>query len=71
MMTINEESQEVEPREIMIPEEAAAYLRVPVATLYQWRHRGQGPPVSKVGRHLRYRRKDVEGWLDEMRKTGH
>lgn len=49
-------------------EEVSAYLGVPVATLYAWRHRGLGPRASKVGRHLRYRWADVERWLDEQAK---
>ncbi|MEU4220869.1 helix-turn-helix domain-containing protein [Actinoplanes sp. NPDC026623] len=41
------------------------YLGIPVGTLYQWRHRGQGPRARKVGRHLRYDPSDVQSWLDE------
>ena len=25
--------------------DVAEFLRVPVPTLYQWRHRGEGPPA--------------------------
>jgi len=46
--------------------EAAAFLRVPVGTLYQWRHRRTGPRASKVGRHLRYHPADVRAWLEEQ-----
>lgn len=45
------------------PEDVAAYLGVPVKTLYQWRHRRIGPNVLKVGRHLRYRWLEVDEWL--------
>jgi excisionase family DNA binding protein len=45
--------------------ELAGYLDVPVATLYAWRHRRQGPPAFKAGRHLRYRLSDVERWITE------
>lgn len=60
------------PRETMgvpplgTPEQVAEFLGVPVATLYQWRHRGSGPRASRVGRHIRYRWADVERWLDEQ-----
>ena len=47
--------------------EVAEFLGVPVATLYAWRQNGTGPRASKVGRHLRYRPRDVERWLDEQR----
>ncbi|MEU2612650.1 helix-turn-helix domain-containing protein [Micromonospora sp. NPDC007271] len=46
-------------------EEVSAYLGVPVATLYQWRHRRVGPRASRVGRHLRYDPADVRAWLVE------
>jgi hypothetical protein len=44
-------------------EEVSAFLRVPVPTLYQWRHRRLGPRAFKVGRHLRYDPADVRVWL--------
>ncbi|HLT09233.1 MAG TPA: helix-turn-helix domain-containing protein [Micromonosporaceae bacterium] len=53
-------------RPLATAEEVAAYLGVPVRTLYQWRLRGTGPRASKVGRHLRYRWSEVERWLDEQ-----
>jgi predicted DNA-binding transcriptional regulator AlpA len=50
--------------DVMTAEEVAAWLRVPVATLYAWRYRGhQGPPSGRVGKFVRYRRADVECWL--------
>jgi excisionase family DNA binding protein len=49
--------------DLMTAEELADYLAVPLATLYAWRYRGDGPPAVKVGRHLRYRVEDVESWL--------
>ncbi len=51
------------PRLLGIPD-LAAYLGIPVATLYVWRSNGLGPPGIKVGRHVRYRREDVEEWLE-------
>ncbi|NOY57004.1 MAG: helix-turn-helix domain-containing protein [Actinobacteria bacterium] len=44
----------------MSPAELADYLRVPIATIDAWRHRRQGPPGFRAGRHLRYRLADVE-----------
>jgi excisionase family DNA binding protein len=46
-------------------QDLAAYLEVPVATLYAWRYRRQGPTGFKVGRHLRYRKSDVDRWISE------
>jgi excisionase family DNA binding protein len=50
--------------QLATPAELAAYLGVPVKTLYQWKYRGTGPRVHKVGRHLRYRWQDVDAWLN-------
>jgi excisionase family DNA binding protein len=44
--------------------ETAGYLKVPVGTLANWRYQGKGPRFIKVGRHVRYRRSDVEAWLE-------
>ena len=45
--------------------EAAAYLRVPVETMYQWRKRRYGPPAGRVGKHLRYDPDAVRAWFRE------
>jgi len=42
----------------------ASMLKVPRQTIYSWRHRGVGPPGIKLGKHVRYRKRDVEAWLD-------
>ena len=44
--------------------ELANYLEIPLATLYAWRYRREGPPGFRVGRHLRYRRSDVDVWIE-------
>lgn len=43
-------------------DDVAAFLGVPVKTLYQWKWRGEGPPVRKIGRHLRYDPEAVCAW---------
>jgi excisionase family DNA binding protein len=45
--------------------EVAAYLGVPIDTLYAWRYRQKGPRGVRVGRHLRYRQEDVDRWLEQ------
>ena len=47
--------------------EVAEWLGVPVGTIYAWRYRSTGPASYKVGRHVRFRRDDVESWLEEQR----
>ncbi|MFB6775568.1 helix-turn-helix transcriptional regulator [Streptomyces sp. NPDC056337] len=46
------------------PETLAAYLGVPVKTVYRWNHTGTGPAYSRLGRHVRYRPAAVEAWLN-------
>jgi excisionase family DNA binding protein len=43
-------------------DEAAEFLRVPVATLRYWRHIGEGPFSFRIGRHVRYWRTDLVIW---------
>nr|WP_240771431.1 helix-turn-helix domain-containing protein [Nocardioides sp. GY 10113] len=50
----------------MTPEEVSAYLGVPVKTLYRWRQHLAGPRALRVGKHLRYRRADLDSWLDNQ-----
>ena len=46
--------------------EVAEFLGIPVATLYQWRHRGEGPPAMRVGRHLRFDPDRVRLWVSQQ-----
>lgn len=45
-------------------DQVSAYLRVPVQTLYYWRKKRQGPPASRIGRHLRYDPAQVRAWVN-------
>jgi excisionase family DNA binding protein len=49
---------------LLTPEEVAEVLAVPVETLRHWRYTRTGPPVIKVGKHLRYRPDALERWLE-------
>lgn len=51
---------------LMTLPELAAFLQKPEGTLYQWRSRGEGPRGIKVGQSVRYRRRDVEAWLEQQ-----
>lgn len=46
-------------------QELADYLDVPVKTIYAWRYHGHGPRGFRVGRHVRFRWRDVQVWLSE------
>ncbi len=56
--------QHLEP--LISAQELAEYLAVPVATIYAWRYRRQGPPGLRVGKHLRYRSIDVNEWIESQ-----
>jgi excisionase family DNA binding protein len=45
--------------------ELAGELRVSRRTLQRWRMEGRGPRWIRVGKAPRYRRSDVQAWLDE------
>ena len=47
-------------------EEAAADLRVPLATLRFWRHQGIGPRGFKVGRRVMFTEAEIDRWLREQ-----
>jgi DNA-binding transcriptional MerR regulator len=50
--------------------ETAQYLRVPPATLYQWRYLGIGPKSGRVGRYLRYEPAEVISWFRAQQEQG-
>ena len=60
------------PERLMTLTDLSELLGVPVATLYAWRYRGEGPAGYRIGRHVRYRRAVVEAWIetqaDELRE---
>jgi excisionase family DNA binding protein len=54
------------PQDFLTPEDLAELVRVPPKTIYQWNYRGTGPRFAKIGRHVRYRRADVEAWIEQQ-----
>ncbi len=46
--------------------DVAAFLGVPVSTLYQWRHQGYGPKGRRVGRYIRYDPQEVRRWFQSL-----
>lgn len=51
-------------------EELADYLEVPVKTIYTWRHHNTGPRGFRVGKHLRFRWRDVQAWVIQRLEEG-
>jgi excisionase family DNA binding protein len=50
---------------LLSAQQLADYLEVPLATLYAWRYRREGPPGFRAGRHLRYRKSDIDQWIND------
>ena len=61
----NEQLIGVPLQELWTIKEGSKFLGVPVGTLYQWRHKGYGPPAWRLGRSLRYDAAAVRRWLVE------
>lgn len=59
-------SCEVNLRDVDDTEGTAAYLGKPAGTLVQWRYQGFGPPYVKLGQAVRYRKPDVDAWLEQQ-----
>jgi excisionase family DNA binding protein len=67
VMHMNQSAAKSEPKgdgSLLTIEELAEYLDVPVATVRTWRANKTGPRGIRVGRHVRYRRADIEDWLE-------
>jgi predicted DNA-binding transcriptional regulator AlpA len=64
-------AEPINPPSLMTPQDLSEHLGVPVATLYGWRYNGYGPPGFRVGKHLRWRRSDVERWIDQQAGREH
>ena len=48
--------------------ELAEWLQVPRQTIYRWGWLDMGPPSHRLSeRCIRYRREDVEAWLEQRR----
>ncbi len=45
------------------PSVLAEHLDISEETLAKWRYLGKGPRWLKIGKHVRYRREDVDAWL--------
>lgn len=59
-------------RDMLDERQAAEYLTLSAGTLSVWRSTGRYKiPFVKVGRRVRYRRADLDAWLDSRtRSTG-
>jgi excisionase family DNA binding protein len=55
--------------ELLTQQQLADELQVSVRTLERWRQEGTGPAFVRVGRSPRYRRSDIDAWLERQRRS--
>ena len=60
-------TNDLEP--LMSDHDVARIIRMSLATVRRWRRFNQGPKYFKIGAAVRYRREDVEAYLNS-RQTG-
>jgi predicted DNA-binding transcriptional regulator AlpA len=56
--------------DFLTQDEAAAELKVCERTLDRWRRLDEGPPITKLGRRILYRRSSVQAWLRAREHRG-
>jgi len=49
--------------ELLNTPDAATYLKISRITLEKWRSQGVGPIYVKIGRHVKYRREDLDTYI--------
>jgi excisionase family DNA binding protein len=52
---------------LMTVDALAEYLGLPIATIYKQRSEGTGPPGFRLGKYVRWRRSEVDAWLETKR----
>ncbi|UFW72665.1 MULTISPECIES: helix-turn-helix domain-containing protein [unclassified Bradyrhizobium] len=54
----------IDPDALIAEVQAADFLKISIRTLQAWRCRGAGPAYVRVGRAIRYRRRDLLAWIE-------
>lgn len=50
---------------LLTQRQAAAYLNISIRTMQRWRRHGIGPPSIRLPNgYLRYRKSDLDAWLE-------
>ncbi|WP_420194131.1 helix-turn-helix transcriptional regulator [Marinobacter sp. GH_1] len=59
----------MEPR-LLNTEQAAIYIGLAKQTITEMRVKGGGPKFCKIGRAVRYKREDLDAWIDQFESVG-
>jgi predicted DNA-binding transcriptional regulator AlpA len=51
--------------QLLTTEQLATVFQINKMTAHRWRYRGKGPAFLSCGKVVRYRRSDVEQWINE------
>lgn len=54
--------------EFLTAEEVAAFLRIPLSTIYKLTQ-DQKIPAFKIGKHWRYKKQSILRWVDQQEKN--
>jgi excisionase family DNA binding protein len=68
-MTLMATSSGTELQAFLTTEDVLGYLKVTPRTIYRLIRTGELPAV-RIGRQWRFRRADLDDWLDRQRATG-
>jgi excisionase family DNA binding protein len=49
--------------------ELSDYIGIPERTLREWNYKGIGPKSYRVGRWLKYRKSEVDEWLETQSRN--
>jgi hypothetical protein len=52
---------------LLSPAEVQELYSIPVTTLEKWRSQKIGPLYHKLGKHIRYKPKDMERWIESKK----
>ena len=55
---------------IMTGEQVAELLQVSPRTIEEWRQTKSGPPFRRMGKHVRYMRREVLAWFEGLTHNG-
>lgn len=57
-----------DPDQMLTEHQVADMVCQSVRTIQKWRVTGYGPAFFKIGRSVRYRRREVGQWIEEKRR---
>jgi excisionase family DNA binding protein len=59
----------MEPR-LLNTEQVSSYIGLAKQTITELRVKGGGPKFCKIGRAVRYKREDLDAWIDQFQSVG-